>query len=111
MPRRLALRRLICGTTRTKCIRSTWSSRATCAELAGILRDQFPTASIKLYPTSSSSTVLLSGYVDRPDYVSRIVEISQEYFPKVINNMVVGGSQQVVLYVKVMQVSPRSCGS
>jgi pilus assembly protein CpaC len=73
-------------------------------ELDLLLRSQFPTAAVKLTPTSSSS-LLLSGYVDRTDYVNRIVTIAQEFYPKVINNMVVGGSQQVLLHVKVMEVS------
>ncbi len=73
-------------------------------ELARLLKQQFPTASIKLYPTAAS-TLIMSGYIDRPDYVNRIVSIAQDYFPKVINNMIVGGSQQVLLYVQVMQVS------
>ncbi len=73
-------------------------------ELDRLLRAQFPTAAVKLTPTSSSSLVL-SGYVDRTDYVNRIVTIAQEYYPKVINNMIVGGSQQVLLQVRVMEVS------
>lgn len=73
-------------------------------ELDRLIRDQFPTAAVRLTPTSSSS-LLLSGYVDRTDYVNRIVTIAQEYYPKVINNMIVGGSQQVLLHVRVMEVS------
>jgi pilus assembly protein CpaC len=73
-------------------------------ELDALLRSQFPTAAIKLTPTSSSS-LILSGYVDRTDHVNRIVNISQEFYPKIINNMIVGGSQQVLLHVKVMEVS------
>ncbi len=73
-------------------------------ELERLLKLQFPTTSIKLYPTAAS-TLILTGYVDRPDSVNRIVMIAQDYFPKVINNMIVGGSQQVLLYVQVMQVS------
>jgi pilus assembly protein CpaC len=73
-------------------------------ELDRLLRDQFPTAAVRLTPTSSSS-LLLSGYVDRTDYVNRIVTIAQEFYPKVINNMIVGGSQQVLLHVRVMEVS------
>jgi pilus assembly protein CpaC len=73
-------------------------------ELEHLLRLQFPTASVKLYPTSAS-TLILFGYVDRPDYVNRIVRIAEDYFPKVLNNMTVGGSQQVLLHVKVMEVS------
>lgn len=73
-------------------------------ELAGLLKSQFPTASIKLYPTQAS-TLVISGYVDRPDYVNIIMQIAEDYYPKVINNMTVGGSQQVLLHVKVMEVS------
>ena len=73
-------------------------------ELELLLRNQFPEASIKLYPTSSS-TLIMSGYVDRADNVNRIVRIAEDYFPKVLNNMIVGGSQQVLLHVKVMEIS------
>ena len=73
-------------------------------ELEGLLKSQFPTASLKLYPTQSS-TLVLSGYVDRADYVNTIMRIAEDYFPKVINNMLVGGTQQVMLHVKVMEVS------
>jgi pilus assembly protein CpaC len=73
-------------------------------ELDSLIRNQFPTASVKLTPTSSSS-LILSGYVDRTDHVNRIVSIAQEFYPKILNNMMVGGSQQVLLHVKVMEVS------
>ena len=73
-------------------------------ELDRLLRSQFATASIQLFPTAAS-TLIVSGYVDRPDNVNRIIRIAEDYYPKVINNMVVGGSQQVLLYVKVLQVS------
>lgn len=73
-------------------------------ELAGLLKAQFPTASVKLYPTQAS-TLVIYGYVDRPDYVNTIMQIAEDYYPKVINNMTVGGSQQVLLHVKVMEVS------
>lgn len=73
-------------------------------ELDRLLRAQFPTASVKLFPTSAS-TLILSGYVDRPDSVHRLIRIAEDYYPKVINNITVGGSQQVLLHVKVFQVS------
>ncbi len=72
-------------------------------ELSGTLKEQFPHASIRVNPTSGS--VILSGYVDRVDDVNQIVEISKEYYPKVINNMRVGGVQQVLLRTKVWEVS------
>jgi pilus assembly protein CpaC len=73
-------------------------------ELEGLLKTQFPTTSVKLYPTQAS-TLIIFGYVDRPDYVNTIMRIAEDYYPKVINNMIVGGTQQVLLHVKVMEVS------
>jgi pilus assembly protein CpaC len=67
------------------------------------LQEQFPGASISVSPTATG--VILKGYVDNPDNVSRIVKVAEEYYPKVINNMTVGGAQQVQLHVKVMEVN------
>ncbi len=72
-------------------------------ELTLILRTQFPKASIRVVPISNG--VLLNGYVDKPEDVNRIFEIAQEFYPKVISNITVGGVQQVLLHVKVMEVS------
>ena len=72
-------------------------------ELTLLLRTQFPKASIRVVPISNG--VLLTGYVDKPEDVSRIIEIAQEFYPKVISNITVGGVQQVLLHVKVMEVS------
>ncbi len=48
---------------------------------------------------------MISGFVDKPEHIDRIVRIAEEYYPKVINNMTVGGVQTVLLHVKVMEVS------
>ena len=72
-------------------------------ELEMILRSTFPTAALKVVPVSNS--VLISGFVDREQHIERIIRIAEEYYPKVINNMTVGGAQQVLLHVKVMEVS------
>ncbi len=58
---------------------------------------------LKVVPVASA--VLISGYVDDPASIDRIVRIAEEFYPKVINNMTVGGTQQVKLHVKVMEVS------
>ena len=50
-------------------------------ELDRLLRLQFPTASLKLYPTAAS-TLIVSGYVDRPDYVNRIIRSRKIISPK-----------------------------
>jgi pilus assembly protein CpaC len=72
-------------------------------ELATLLQAQFPNASLKVIPVASN--VLISGYVDQPEHADLIARIAEEYYPKVINNMTVSGVQQVLLHVKVMEVS------
>ena len=72
-------------------------------ELTLLLRTQFPTAALKVVPTANS--VIVSGYVDDPSQVQRIIDIATDYAPKVLNNIKVGGVQQVLLQVKVMEVS------
>ncbi|MEX0711278.1 MAG: pilus assembly protein N-terminal domain-containing protein [Pirellulales bacterium] len=72
-------------------------------ELSMLLQSQFPKASLKVIPLASS--VLISGYVDDPDQVDRIIKMAEDYHPKVINNIRVGGVQQVLLQVRVMEVS------
>jgi len=72
-------------------------------ELAMLLETQFPNASLKVVPTANS--VVLSGYVDNPEDVGRIIQVSEDFYPKVINNIRVGGVDQVLLHVKVMEVS------
>ncbi len=72
-------------------------------ELKLLLRSQFPNASLNIVPVASS--VLISGYVDKVEHIDRIIRIAEEYYPKVINNMTVGGVQTVLLHVRVMEVS------
>ena len=73
------------------------------SELKMMLRSQFPKAALSVTPVGNS--VLISGYVDKPEHIDRIIRIAEEYYPKVINNMTVGGVQTVLLHVKVMEVS------
>lgn len=72
-------------------------------ELQMLLESEFPNASLRVRPLTSS--VVLSGYVDRAEDVSRIVRMAEEYYPRVINNIVLGGVHQVLLHVKVLEVS------
>ncbi len=72
-------------------------------ELDLLLKSQFPNCSIKVIPIASG--VLLSGYVDKQEHVSRIIQIAEEYYPRVINNLTLGGVHEVLLHVKVMEVS------
>ena len=74
-------------------------------ELNMVLRTQFPKTDVKLVPIGAG--LIISGYVDRAEQVPLILQIAKEYYPsdKIINSMTVGGVPQVVLHVKVMEVS------
>ena len=72
-------------------------------QLEMLIRSEFPNAALRVRPLAAS--VVLSGYVDRPEVVSRVIRLAEDYYPKVINNITVGGVQQVALHVKVMEVS------
>ena len=71
-------------------------------ELADLLKTEFPAANLRVKQTGSS--VLLTGFVDRADQVSQIIQVAQEYYPKVIPNIRVGGVQQILLHCKVAEV-------
>ncbi len=73
-------------------------------ELEMILSEQFPNASLKLRGYADS--VLISGYVEHAHDVTSIVRIAETFYPnKVTTRLQVGGVQQVLLHVKVMEVS------
>ena len=72
-------------------------------ELELLLETQFPNASLHVQPLASS--VVISGWVDEPDVINRVVRVAEDYYPKVINNIRVGDNQQVQLHVQVMEVS------
>ena len=72
-------------------------------ELQQLLEMQFPDVELRVQPVAQS--VILSGYVPSADIVSSIVQIAEAYYPKVINNLRIGGVQQIALKVKVMEVS------
>lgn len=72
-------------------------------ELTVALQTQFPHSSIKVYRYSES--LVLTGFVDRPDHVGPIMRLAEDYAPKVINNINVGGVQQILLKVRVMEIS------
>jgi len=72
-------------------------------ELQTLLDSEFPQAAVRV--RSLKDSVLLSGRVDQPEDIGRIVRIAESYSGKVVNNIQVGGVQQVLLHVQVMEVS------
>jgi pilus assembly protein CpaC len=72
-------------------------------ELQLALKRIFPESSVKAVQLSHS--LVLEGFVEKPEAVSPIIRLAEDYSPKVVNNINVGGVQQVLLKVKVMEVS------
>ena len=72
-------------------------------QLSMVLKSTYPSASLRVIPLPNS--VIISGTVDNPDHVKKIVEIAEDFSPKVINNISVGGVHQVLLHIKVMEIS------
>lgn len=72
-------------------------------ELEAVLKHEFPDAALRLRPLNSS--LYVSGFVPKADLIGQIIRVAEDYFPKVINNITVGGVQKVLLHVKVMEVS------
>lgn len=72
-------------------------------ELEMLLRTEFPTAALHLRPVAQG--LLISGYVEHSQQASRIIQLAEEYYPKVITNISIGGAQKVVLHTKVMEIS------
>jgi pilus assembly protein CpaC len=72
-------------------------------ELEMVLKQMFPASTLKV--TRLTNSLVLNGQVDRPEVVSTIRALAEDYAPKVVNNITVGGVQQVMLKVKVMEVS------
>jgi pilus assembly protein CpaC len=72
-------------------------------ELDTTLKHLFPEASLTLRPLNSS--LYISGYVPKAEMVGQIAAVAQDYFPQIVNSVTVGGVQEVLLHVKVMEVS------
>ncbi len=72
-------------------------------ELELALERLFPESSLKVIRLTNS--LVLEGFVEKPESVSPIIRLAEDYAPKIVNNISVGGVQQVLLKVKVMEVS------
>ena len=72
-------------------------------ELELALERLFPESSIKVMRLTNS--LVLEGFVEKPESVSPIIRLAEDYAPKIVNNISVGGVQQIMLKVRVMEVS------
>ncbi len=70
--------------------------------LQSILRRQFPDDDVRV--SEVKGAVLLTGWVTQPSHITEIVEIAEQFYQTVINQMRVGGAQQVQLRCDILEV-------
>lgn len=70
--------------------------------LQTVLKRHFPNTAITAMKVRDS--VLLRGWVSEPQQISEITQIAKMHYPNVLNQMKVGGPQEVQLRVQVMEV-------
>ena len=70
--------------------------------LQAYIERMFPQSAVTAVKVQDS--VVLRGWVTQPEHITHIVEVAEQFFPRVLNHMQVGGVQQVALRVKVMEV-------
>ena len=72
-------------------------------ELEFILGAQFPEANLRVTPYSGG--VMLSGDVQAEEHVDQIIAIAEDFYPRVLQNIKLRHPRQVLLHVRVMEVS------
>ncbi len=70
-------------------------------QLQAIIDKKFPNSSIEAFKVQDA--IALRGWVTQSEQITQIVEIAEQFYPKVLNQMRVGGVQQVLLKVRVME--------
>jgi pilus assembly protein CpaC len=70
--------------------------------LQAYLKNLFPYDAVSAIAVRDS--VVLRGYVTRPEDIPRIMDIAKEFYPNVINQMEVGGNQEIQLKVRVIEI-------
>ncbi len=70
--------------------------------LQAYLDQLFPDSAVEAVALKDS--VVLRGFVARPEHITSMMEIAEAFSPHVINQISVGGGQQVMMQVKVMEI-------
>ncbi|HUG19936.1 MAG TPA: pilus assembly protein N-terminal domain-containing protein [Planctomycetaceae bacterium] len=70
--------------------------------LQAYIEQLFPYSSVEAVAIEDS--VVLRGFVAQPEHITEISDIAEQFYGRVLNQMKVGGVQQVMMRVKVMEV-------
>lgn len=71
--------------------------------LESFIRRLYPNDSISVEEISASA-VRLDGWVSKPENISEIQAIAEQFYPDVLNHMKTGGVQQVLLKCTILEV-------
>lgn len=71
--------------------------------LESYLKRLYPNDAIRVEEIKGS--ILLSGWVTRPEHINEIVGVAEQFYPNVLNHMRIGGVQQVMLKATIMEVN------
>ena len=64
----------------------------------------FPDANVEAIEVKNDETVILRGWVTQPEHITKLNDVAKQFYGEVLDQMNVGGVQQVQLRVKVMEV-------
>lgn len=70
-------------------------------QLEAVIRKAAPGSSVQAMKVKDN--ILLLGWVDRPEEATKIVELAEQFHPKVLNYLQVSGVQTIMLRVKMME--------
>jgi pilus assembly protein CpaC len=70
-------------------------------QLEAVIRRAAPGSSVQALKVKDN--VLLLGWVDQPTEATKIVELAEQFHPKVLNYLQVSGVQTIMLRVKIME--------
>lgn len=71
-------------------------------QLEALIRNTFPDSAVKAVKVKDA--VLLTGWVNQQDQLTTIIQMAEQFHPLVLNYIKVGGVQQVMLRVKLMEL-------
>lgn len=70
-------------------------------QLEAVIRKAAPGSSVQAMKVKDN--ILLLGWVDQPQEATKIVELAEQFHPKVLNYLQVSGVQTIMLRVKMME--------
>ena len=72
-------------------------------ELTAVLQAQFPYANLRVTPLPLGAVI--DGTVTDTEDIDRVIAVTEQFYPQVVNNIKVVGVQTILLHTRIMEVS------